>query len=481
MNWRRYIKQYFSLLLLIVSFHKTTSISPSKTVNKTSRPEESRNEKNCLKYDYQIYDALTSTKPPFDNYFNISSAIYPSEDISSKLVNIWVHFINSTVNHTEVDQRKFIWSRSCLYVSDRYLSLRAMSLYSLATIWPDRRQEDLHITIYEFCDPRQKKKKLLKFLSTLEDIAIDPSNFDPSLNNVECVVEASYKHHFENVNKAFPQICWLILCSSLIGSNFISTLFLQYCKKQYTSKPGILRVKSALLFIFVLFWLGIIVAIIAASHSMQEQLIYPLTYLVLIFLVCIRRFLYCLSRKHIKCENRKITSWKFEKDGNAESGWGFLCTAYPGCFIAVHHILWVMIGIITEPFWALPVVTTFVMLAFLFYVLSSLYFSFQTWEMWQTINFVLLVAVAISVMLVQFSFLLIGHQFFDESLISSAIQSALVVIISIWLRSSEEDEDTDSRLINNDEAEDNVDGCNTPRIEGDQISLVSSNELQIPT
>ncbi|XP_078366264.1 uncharacterized protein LOC144650452 [Oculina patagonica] len=277
MNWRWYIERYFYLLLLMVSFHKTTSISPSKTVNKTTRPEEPRNEKNCLKYDYQIHDALTSTKPPFDNYFNISSAIYPSEDISSKLVNIWVHFINSTVNHTEVDQRKFIWSRSCLYVSDRYLSLRAMSLYSLATIWPDRRQEDLHITLNEFCNPKEKKKRLLKFLSTLEDIAIDPSQFDPSLNNVECVVEAKYKHQFKNINKAFLQVCWLILCSSLIGSNFISTLFLQHCKKQFKSNQG--KVKSVLLFIFVLFWLGIIVAIIAASHSMQEQLIYPLTYL----------------------------------------------------------------------------------------------------------------------------------------------------------------------------------------------------------
>ena len=167
MKWRRFIERYFFLLLLVVNVHKTTSISPSKTVNETSRLEQQRNEKNCLKYDYQIQDTLTSTKPPFDNYFNISSAIYPSDDISSKLVNIWVHLINSTSNRTEVDQQKFIWSRSCLYVSDRYLSLQAMSLYSLGTIWPDRRQEDLHITINEFCDPQEKKKKLLKFLSTV--------------------------------------------------------------------------------------------------------------------------------------------------------------------------------------------------------------------------------------------------------------------------------------------------------------------------
>ena len=316
----------------------------------------------------------------------------------------------------------------------------------------------------------------------LEDIAIDPSKFNPSLNNVECVVEANYKHHFENVNKAFPQICWLILVSSLMGSNFISTLFLQHCKKQYKGNPS--KVKSALLFIFVLFWLGIIAAILSTSYSRQDrQLTYPLTYLLFIFLVCLRRFLYCLSRKHIKCINCKITSWKFEKDGNVEPAWGFLCTVYPGCFIAVHHVLWVMIGIITEPFWALPVVTTLMMLAFLFYVLSSLYFSFEKWDMWQTINFVLLVAVAISVMLAQFSFLLIGHQFFDESLISSAIQSALVVIISIWLKSSEDVQDKDNDMNNNhqegEEVLDKVDGRNTPPIDGEKTSLASFNQFQL--
>ena len=56
-------------------------------------------------------------------------------------------------------------------------------------------------------------------------------------------------------------------------------------------------------------------------------------------------------------------------------------------------------------------------------------------------------------MLVQFSFFLIGQQFFDESLISSAIQSALVVILSIWLKSSDE-ENNDG----NNEAVDKVDG-----------------------
>ena len=167
MNWGWLIKFNLSLILL-VEVHKSSSVSPSKTVNiNGTNSEQAAREENCLKYDYQIHDALISTKPPFDNYFNISRAIFPSEDISSKLINIWVHFTNSSVNLTQVEQRKYIWSRSCLYVSDRYLSLRAMSIYSLGAIWPDRRQKDLHLTTVKLCNPEETEAKLVEFLSTV--------------------------------------------------------------------------------------------------------------------------------------------------------------------------------------------------------------------------------------------------------------------------------------------------------------------------
>ena len=38
-----------------------------------------------------------------------------------------------------------------------------MRIYSMGTIWPDRRQEDLHITIPKFCNPQQTKAKLVDF------------------------------------------------------------------------------------------------------------------------------------------------------------------------------------------------------------------------------------------------------------------------------------------------------------------------------
>ena len=41
------------------------------------------------------------------------------------------------------------------------------------------------------------------------------------------------------------------------------------------------------------------------------------------------------------------------------------------------------------------------------------FFSYETWDKWQAINFALLVVVGMSIMLVQFLFFLIGHQFLD--------------------------------------------------------------------
>ena len=114
------------------------------------------------------------------------------------------------------------------------------------------------------------------------------------------------------------------------------------------------------------------------------------------------------------------------------------------------------------------------MLAFLFYVLSSFFFSYAKWDKWQAINFALLVVVGMSIMLVQFSFFLIGQQFFDESLISSAIQSALVVILSIWLKSSDENKNNEDK-----EAVDKVDGPThsaNPTESSEEGMLNSSNQ-----
>ena len=49
-------------------------------------------------------------------------------------------------------------------------------------------------------------------------------------------------------------------------------LFLQYCEERYQGdREQSAKVKSSLLFVFVLFWLGVVEAIFAAGYSTQLQ------------------------------------------------------------------------------------------------------------------------------------------------------------------------------------------------------------------
>ena len=49
----------------------------------------------CIERDEQIQKYLTSSKPPFDNYLNISKAVYPSVDLPSLLIDITVKFLKT--------------------------------------------------------------------------------------------------------------------------------------------------------------------------------------------------------------------------------------------------------------------------------------------------------------------------------------------------------------------------------------------------
>ena len=122
----------------------------------------------CLGNDADLQAKLTSTSPPFDNYFNISRAIYPSTYVSSLNVKIRVKFVSDRENETQL----YTWAKSCLYVSTEYISLFAMQVYSLSAIFPDRRQRELEITLPELCSNMRdhdngSTSKMIYFLSTV--------------------------------------------------------------------------------------------------------------------------------------------------------------------------------------------------------------------------------------------------------------------------------------------------------------------------
>ena len=155
----------------------------------------------CVEREEHILRYLISSQPPYDNYYNISKAVYPSVDLPSLLIKITVTFprdngnlthlaassrspINgSTSNITQTEESilettetkittyKFTWSASCLYVSGGNISLASMNAFSLWAIYPNRRERQLHLTLPQFCRGFSADT-MIYFLSTVGLLAI---------------------------------------------------------------------------------------------------------------------------------------------------------------------------------------------------------------------------------------------------------------------------------------------------------------------
>ncbi|XP_031556017.1 uncharacterized protein LOC116292809 [Actinia tenebrosa] len=144
--------------LLLVGFVLTgIMIKPSKCQpNSTIQP----NEPKCLTYLDEVVQILGSKIPPIidsrmtDNYYNISRALYPSIDLPALYVKVTIQFLKDYQNGTKIidgDTMKLTWSTSCTYVSVKHISLFAMTVFSLATIYPQRRETELTITVLPLC------------------------------------------------------------------------------------------------------------------------------------------------------------------------------------------------------------------------------------------------------------------------------------------------------------------------------------------
>ena len=56
----------------------------------------------CMKQEEHIQRYLISSQPPYDNYYNISKAVYPSVDLPSLLIKITVTFLHGNGNLTHL-------------------------------------------------------------------------------------------------------------------------------------------------------------------------------------------------------------------------------------------------------------------------------------------------------------------------------------------------------------------------------------------
>ena len=252
----------------------------------------------------------------------------------------------------------------------------------------------------------------------LEDIAVIPAQLNPALNHVECVMEEKPPgFELQRAKKIFPHVCWAFWFFSVIAGYFATVLFIQLFREK---KKKDVMVSSTLTFSVTLLCVGLLFGILAVVYSTRKggyEMVYPFIYLSSMGLTYILGYVYC----YVTVEEKK-ESWK-------------LAHVYSSSFVMIHSILWMMVGMITEPYWAIPVVTLHAAAVCLFYLLLGFCYSpDREWDTRDIINLTLLFILLMSIISVQVLFFLVVSHFFNEGLIFSAIPSVLIIILGFWCK-----------------------------------------------
>lgn len=153
--------QIFLVLVLISSVvgdadNSTASKNITKSAKERSEPTSQGGK--CLKTLNDITQELSSTVPPLngtiDNYNSIARALFPGFNLPSLYIKVTLQFIvNDTGPGTRVlssEVQKFTWSESCIFVSN--VCLDAMTVLSLGTVYPQRRQTELVLSVHKICE-----------------------------------------------------------------------------------------------------------------------------------------------------------------------------------------------------------------------------------------------------------------------------------------------------------------------------------------
>ena len=261
---------------------------------------------------------------------------------------------------------------------------------------------------------------LFVFFLQLEDIAVRPAQLNPALNHVECVVKETEPPNFElpGVTKIFPHICWVFYFLSIDAGYFITVAVVHLCEER---KDDVVM-KGTLTFSLFLVLLGVVSGSFAISDGVRAggcKMVYPILYVSSIILICIPGHFYRLvtvQKKNLKFMSRQTS-------------------VYLGSFVMIHSILWMLVGMITEPYWAIPVVTSLAAAVCFFYPLFCFFHSKgRPWDFRDKFNTVFLIFLFISVLSTQLLLFFIGSPFFNVEIISSVISGVLIVIVGLWYK-----------------------------------------------
>ena len=300
----------------------------------------------------------------------------------------------------------------------------------------------------------------------MQDIAISPNIPDPSLNTVECVTMGQGKAlPFPDWKNLLHGVCWCILCISLVFSQ-VASQWLIVQLREWKTKMNSSRVEAekrksdsqvaaVMLLSIVVFITGLFLIFCAWSRSSFEQDYYMWAFFISAMLVLARRALWCFLRIY-KSDNIDLYKLSLTKGHESDPSGNVISffTLYPAIFMACHHLLWILLGVITEPFWGISVLVAVIsvsaILVFFFYDFYEYYLSHECidrecercsarrdwrreyWFPFFMSLFLVLGSCAASVLLI-IVLLVVAQSFLSESLVSTLVQNGLVFFSTLWL------------------------------------------------
>ena len=297
----------------------------------------------------------------------------------------------------------------------------------------------------------------------MQDIAISPNIPDPSLNTVECVTMGHGKAPpFPEWESLLHGVCWCILCISLVFSQVASQWLIVQLREWKNSsrveaekRKNDSQVAALMLLSIVAFITGLSLIFFAWSRSSFEQDYYMWAFFISAMLVLARRALWCFWRIY-KSDNIDLYKLSLTKGHESDPSGNVISffTLYPAIFMACHHLLWILLGVITEPFWGISVlvavisvsaIVVFFFYDFYEYCLShecndshcelcsarrgceseylSLFFKTLFLALGSCVAFVLLIIIL----------LVVAQSFLSESIVSTFVQNGLVFFATLWL------------------------------------------------
>ena len=229
-------------------------------------------------------------------------------------------------------------------------------------------------------------------------------------------------------------------------------------EQQNWSKIAAVMVLSLSVFI-----VGFSLNIYAWSLSTVKQDLYVPIFFGFVLLVFFRRAFWCIV---IHCRNNSTRSvkecfcifdWNFTSGHGEDTSKNFVSCflLYPAVFMAFHHLLWILLGVITEPFWGITILVAIICISAAFCVLVCEFHKAycspaerpnsplrgEREKKKKTIIMIVMIVMSVILFLCAFIafvllmliLLVVAQAFLSESLISAIVQNGVVTVVTVWL------------------------------------------------